>query len=496
MTTDERPIAIRSNEQLADDITRWAGRIAAGEAELLTLIAEFDRREAWGGPGLLSCAHWLSWKLGMGLKAAHERVRVARALDELPLIAEAYAAGQLSWTQVRALTRVTHASPLGPARSPGARMTADASVSTDGPEPTDGREPTDGLAMAEPYPADASAAATAPCALDGAETVADKPTEPPADIEPFPQARPALDEQAWIDLARHASGAQLERLVRGVRRARKIAADEADPESAAQRMRTRISYDEDGTLVLTCRLAAEDGPVLLAALEQARADLDRRRADPSAVGAEADHKAQPTGSGPVEEPLRSGAANDQLTDAPMGMNGIADVAPLVRGFPTKQKDGLMGGHSESSAEDPCGQPAPATLTEALLHVAAGYLASATAGRPHAARQARYRLTAQIDPLSGWGRLADGELLPPAALRNAATPTSRASVARPFVPWAAGNCRRRALPIPRLSRTPTPPSPPRRLLVLRRAYRSGQPGPALSASPHDGSSHGFPPRAEA
>jgi len=50
-----------SDDEVADAITTWAGRIAAGEARLLRLIGEFDRREAWSRPGLLSCAHWLSW---------------------------------------------------------------------------------------------------------------------------------------------------------------------------------------------------------------------------------------------------------------------------------------------------------------------------------------------------------------------------------------------------------------------------------------------------
>ena len=75
----------------------------------MTLIGEFDRREAWGGPGMLSCAHWLSWRVGMGLKAAHERVRVARALRGLPLVAATFSEGRLSWTQVRAITRVAAA---------------------------------------------------------------------------------------------------------------------------------------------------------------------------------------------------------------------------------------------------------------------------------------------------------------------------------------------------------------------------------------------------
>ncbi|MCW2600338.1 MAG: hypothetical protein JWM02_2167 [Frankiales bacterium] len=59
-----------SDDELAEEITTWAGRIAAGEARLLALIGEFDDRGAWGGPGLLSCANWLSWRLGMGRNAA------------------------------------------------------------------------------------------------------------------------------------------------------------------------------------------------------------------------------------------------------------------------------------------------------------------------------------------------------------------------------------------------------------------------------------------
>ena len=44
--------------------------------------------------------------MGLDLGAARERVRVARALGTLPLLAEALARGQLSYAKVRALTRV------------------------------------------------------------------------------------------------------------------------------------------------------------------------------------------------------------------------------------------------------------------------------------------------------------------------------------------------------------------------------------------------------
>jgi hypothetical protein len=48
----------------------------------------------------------VSWQCGVAPVAAREHVRVARRLQELPLIREAFAAGQLSYSKVRALTRV------------------------------------------------------------------------------------------------------------------------------------------------------------------------------------------------------------------------------------------------------------------------------------------------------------------------------------------------------------------------------------------------------
>src|SRR5674476_219326 len=93
-----------SDERVAEALTTWAGRVAAGEARLLAYIGEFDERRAWAVHGILSCGHWLSWRLGMGPNAASERVRVARALRGLPGMFAAFAAGRLSYTQVRAIS--------------------------------------------------------------------------------------------------------------------------------------------------------------------------------------------------------------------------------------------------------------------------------------------------------------------------------------------------------------------------------------------------------
>ena len=96
----------QSNDELADGICTWAGRLAAGTARLLDLVAEFDRREGWAGPGMLSCSHWLSWRISLAPGTAREWVRVARRLEELPAIHAAFGCGQMSWSQVRAVTRV------------------------------------------------------------------------------------------------------------------------------------------------------------------------------------------------------------------------------------------------------------------------------------------------------------------------------------------------------------------------------------------------------
>jgi 5-methylcytosine-specific restriction endonuclease McrA len=88
-----------------DQIAELSAHLDAATARLLDLIREFDAREGWGN-GFRSCAHWLSWRVGLDLGAAREKVRVARALGTLPRLAQALARGELSYAKVRALTRV------------------------------------------------------------------------------------------------------------------------------------------------------------------------------------------------------------------------------------------------------------------------------------------------------------------------------------------------------------------------------------------------------
>ena len=96
----------RPVHEIADRITELAAHLDAGTYRLLVLIAEFDARQGWEGVGMRSCAHWLNWKCGIALGAARERVRVARALPDLPEISAAFRKGEISYSKVRAMTRV------------------------------------------------------------------------------------------------------------------------------------------------------------------------------------------------------------------------------------------------------------------------------------------------------------------------------------------------------------------------------------------------------
>ena len=91
-------------DPLGDEIAELAAHLDAGQYRLLTLLHVFDREERWSG--WRSCAHWLSWRTGISTGPARERVRVARRLASLPLTSAEMKKGRLSWSKVRALTRV------------------------------------------------------------------------------------------------------------------------------------------------------------------------------------------------------------------------------------------------------------------------------------------------------------------------------------------------------------------------------------------------------
>ncbi|MDZ7644987.1 MAG: DUF222 domain-containing protein [Woeseiaceae bacterium] len=97
-----------NSEKLGAKITELCGYLYAGTYRLLVMIREFDEQGYWELPGLHSCAHWLNIQCGIGMNAAREKVRVARALADLPKISAAFSRGELSYSKVRAMTRVAN----------------------------------------------------------------------------------------------------------------------------------------------------------------------------------------------------------------------------------------------------------------------------------------------------------------------------------------------------------------------------------------------------
>ena len=179
-------------EQLESEITELAANLYAASARWTALLGEFDRREAWRAWGCKSCAHWLSWRCGIVPGAAREQIRVARALPELPAADAAFASGELSYSKVRAITRV---------------------------------------------------------------------------------ATPATEEHL-VDIARHSTAAQLERVVRSYRGVTTANVDAAQAAHAKRYLEWR--WDDDGSLTIRGRLSPEDGAAFVVAIEAAT-ESDRQR---------------------------------------------------------------------------------------------------------------------------------------------------------------------------------------------------------------------------
>ena len=95
-----------SVDELEAAITRLAQQMNAECYRMLVLVREFDERFAYAKWSCKTCAEWLAWRTDISLSAAREKVRTARALPHLPAISAAFADGRLSYSKVRALTRV------------------------------------------------------------------------------------------------------------------------------------------------------------------------------------------------------------------------------------------------------------------------------------------------------------------------------------------------------------------------------------------------------
>ncbi|WP_162300127.1 HNH endonuclease signature motif containing protein [Kineobactrum sediminis] len=106
VVVEDRPERL-TGAQLGQAITLLSAQINAANHRLLKMIAEFDRRGDWREQGAMrSCAHWLVANCGITLGAAREKMRVARQLHVLPEVDEVFSEGGISYSKVRAITRV------------------------------------------------------------------------------------------------------------------------------------------------------------------------------------------------------------------------------------------------------------------------------------------------------------------------------------------------------------------------------------------------------
>ena len=92
--------------ELRRAVTRMAAHINHADWRFIKLIAAMDRTRGWTEAGYASLGNWLDHRCGLGPCAARERIRIGRALARLPHIDAAFRDGVLSYSKVRAITRV------------------------------------------------------------------------------------------------------------------------------------------------------------------------------------------------------------------------------------------------------------------------------------------------------------------------------------------------------------------------------------------------------
>jgi hypothetical protein len=100
MLAGEESVSLRA--AVVDAGARWSAR----QHELVRAIAALDSSREWLEDGAPTCAHWVARALDIEVSTAREWLRIGHALEILPLIDRAFASGRMSYSKVRAITRV------------------------------------------------------------------------------------------------------------------------------------------------------------------------------------------------------------------------------------------------------------------------------------------------------------------------------------------------------------------------------------------------------
>ncbi len=87
-------------------VIQASARWTTDQRDLVHLLAEFDLSGEWALDGARTAAHWLADVLDLELRTLREWLRIGHALRRLTAIDEAFAAQRISYSKVRAITRV------------------------------------------------------------------------------------------------------------------------------------------------------------------------------------------------------------------------------------------------------------------------------------------------------------------------------------------------------------------------------------------------------
>jgi hypothetical protein len=96
----------QSIDALERELAELSAHVEVATHRQLAILRELEPTGFWVHQNAQSFAHWLSWRIGLAPGAAREKLRVARALGSLPAIDLAFSRARISYSKVRALTRV------------------------------------------------------------------------------------------------------------------------------------------------------------------------------------------------------------------------------------------------------------------------------------------------------------------------------------------------------------------------------------------------------
>lgn len=89
----------------AEQIATLGSELNANQYRIVRLAAQYDSELDWFTDGYASPATGIAQTLDIHSSTAREWIRVGHALDELPLIDQAFSSDRLSYAKARILTR-------------------------------------------------------------------------------------------------------------------------------------------------------------------------------------------------------------------------------------------------------------------------------------------------------------------------------------------------------------------------------------------------------